>query len=196
MALAVASLVTTFNMDWRIAFWIGACIALVGSVARARLRETPEFLTAKEKKIKKKHSFFIEEDSDNRAGSKNFKAYFCTAIGWPLCFYLIFLYFNPILSAVHLYTPQNIIFHNFLLSIVTLASYIFWASLSMKYHPLKIVRVRLYFTAILFILLPFLILSAQTPTHIFIIQCLLSFLALSAIPMEAIVIPFSQIIYQ
>ena len=43
-ALGVASLVTHFGFNWRIAFWIGACIAIIGSVARTRLRETPEFL--------------------------------------------------------------------------------------------------------------------------------------------------------
>jgi MHS family proline/betaine transporter-like MFS transporter len=56
-ALGVATLVTTIGFNWRIAFWIGAAIAVVGSVARARLRETPEFiakLTAhKNKKLAK-----------------------------------------------------------------------------------------------------------------------------------------------
>lgn len=43
-ALGVATLVTSYYLNWRIAFWIGASIALVGAVARLRLRETPEFL--------------------------------------------------------------------------------------------------------------------------------------------------------
>ena len=43
MALLVASIFTSFEMSWRIAFWIGSGIAAIGSVARTRLRETPEF---------------------------------------------------------------------------------------------------------------------------------------------------------
>ena len=46
-ALAVASLVTNSEFNWRNAFLIGAVIALVGVVGRMRLRETPEFVDAK-----------------------------------------------------------------------------------------------------------------------------------------------------
>jgi MFS family permease len=46
-ALGIASLVTTTGFNWRIAFWIGAGIAVVGSIARVRLRETPEFVDKK-----------------------------------------------------------------------------------------------------------------------------------------------------
>jgi MFS family permease len=46
-ALGIASFVTSYGFNWRIAFWIGAGIALVGTVARRSLRETPEFADAK-----------------------------------------------------------------------------------------------------------------------------------------------------
>ena len=46
-ALAIGCLVTENGFNWRIAFWIGAGIALVGSIARTTLRETPEFVDAK-----------------------------------------------------------------------------------------------------------------------------------------------------
>jgi MHS family proline/betaine transporter-like MFS transporter len=47
VALAVASLVTSFGFEWRLAFWVGAGVALIGSVARTSLRETPDFINAK-----------------------------------------------------------------------------------------------------------------------------------------------------
>ncbi len=53
VALGNVSLVTHFSLNWRLAFWIGAGIAVIGSVARTRLRETPEFL-GKTRKLKKK----------------------------------------------------------------------------------------------------------------------------------------------
>ena len=43
-ALFIASLAISACFNWRAAFWIGACIAVVGSIARTRLRETPEFI--------------------------------------------------------------------------------------------------------------------------------------------------------
>ena len=42
-ALGVASLVLNSDFNWRVAFFIGAGAAAVGIVARANLRETPEF---------------------------------------------------------------------------------------------------------------------------------------------------------
>ena len=51
-ALWVAYLVTTKGFDWRLAFWFGVCIAQIGSIARTRLRETPEFVGMKQKRKK------------------------------------------------------------------------------------------------------------------------------------------------
>ena len=47
VAILIAALVTINGMNWRIAFWIGATIAVVGSIARIKLRESPEFAQAK-----------------------------------------------------------------------------------------------------------------------------------------------------
>ncbi len=44
-ALGIASLATSYGFNWRYAFLIGAVIAIVGVVARTRLREAPEFVT-------------------------------------------------------------------------------------------------------------------------------------------------------
>ncbi|WP_231284207.1 MFS transporter [Rickettsia rickettsii] len=52
VALAVGTLVTSFGLDWRIAFWFGAAIAIVGAVVRTNLRETRDFIDAK-RRIKK-----------------------------------------------------------------------------------------------------------------------------------------------
>ena len=49
VSLIVARIVLSLGISWRIIFWIGALIALVGSVARITLRESPEFSDAKRK---------------------------------------------------------------------------------------------------------------------------------------------------
>jgi len=49
IALAVATLATSAGFNWRLAFWFGVVIAVVGVVARTHLRETPEFANAKTK---------------------------------------------------------------------------------------------------------------------------------------------------
>lgn len=46
-ALAIAAFVTSFGLSWRIAFWIGAGVAIIGTIARTTLRETKDFADAK-----------------------------------------------------------------------------------------------------------------------------------------------------
>jgi MFS family permease len=45
-ALAVASFVTSFGLNWPLAFWTCALVALIGTVARTTLGETPYFADA------------------------------------------------------------------------------------------------------------------------------------------------------
>ncbi|MCC8369492.1 MAG: MFS transporter [Rickettsia endosymbiont of Oxypoda opaca] len=46
-ALGVAFFVISLRYNWRMAFWFGAIIAIVGIAARTTLRETPDFVNAK-----------------------------------------------------------------------------------------------------------------------------------------------------
>ncbi|AFC72814.1 proline/betaine transporter [Rickettsia rhipicephali str. 3-7-female6-CWPP] len=52
-ALAIVSLVTTQGFNWRLAVWIGAIIAVVRGYARAHLRETPDFVDANARLLRK-----------------------------------------------------------------------------------------------------------------------------------------------
>jgi len=46
-ALIIAHFATSYALNWRIAFWFGAGIALIGGISRTALKETPEFVDAK-----------------------------------------------------------------------------------------------------------------------------------------------------
>lgn len=183
-ALGVASLVTHFGLNWRIAFWIGAGIAIVGSIARTRLRETPEFLAAKSQKSREATKIL----NAKRISAKTFLAYFLISCGWPVSFYLVFVYFNPMLSNLFAYSPENIILHNFLLSIVFLLTFIAGAFLSYIIHPLTIVKVRVALSAILTLFLPWLIFNCTTVTRLFLLQAALLIFSLSSMPSEAILV--------
>jgi len=65
-ALLVATLVTSSGLNWRFAFWIGAGIALVGVVARTRLRETPDFIDAE-----RKYQRLLEEEKDIKRNKRD-----------------------------------------------------------------------------------------------------------------------------
>ncbi len=194
-ALGVASLVTHFGFNWRNAFWIGAAIAVVGSVARTRLRETPEFLR-KRQKVRE----MLEAQNKGNTGKilgaiktqklinhekmdrKTFWAYIAATPGWPLSFYLTYMYFNQTLKIDYGYTSEDVIFHNFLLSIISLVVIIALAILSYRINPLKIVNVKGKASLAVMILLPLCITSSSSYIHIFLLQAVLIITAMSLVP--------------
>ncbi|WP_032112186.1 MFS transporter [Candidatus Paracaedibacter symbiosus] len=188
-ALAIASLVTHYQFNWRVAFWIGAAIAVIGSIARIRLRETPEFIEKKNKRIKDGQVKNAKKDLEQEWGNlKTFMAYFFVFCGWPLTFYISYMYFNPTFKELYGYSAQDMIFHNFLLSITLCISSILWACLSLKIHPLKITKLKGKMGLALALLLPFLLLVASHPLYIFGLQILILNLTLGEIPSSAIFI--------
>ena len=48
-ALGIATLATQIGFNWRLAFWFGVIVSIIGIVARNKLRETPIFVDAKRK---------------------------------------------------------------------------------------------------------------------------------------------------
>jgi MFS family permease len=215
-ALAISYLVTSFYLNWRLAFWIGALIAAVGSVARTRLRETPEFLELKRQQLKQglaeaNKDLSDEERHEKIKGSKALKAqnsfqtwkekirfhtllsYFFISCGWPLFLYMGFIYFNSTLKESFGYSPSEIIQHNLLLSLFFLIPLVSISLLSYKVHPLKILKVRASFTLILMLALPFLILNISSPVHVFLIQALILLFTLDSVPAEAIFIYYLPI---
>jgi MHS family proline/betaine transporter-like MFS transporter len=213
-ALGIATLVTSFYMNWRIAFWIGAVIAVVGSIARTRLRETPEFLELKRQQLKeglaeanKDLSEDERHEDDGASGSsrtpirswknmvdfKTLLSYFSISCGWPMFLYLGYMYFNPILKEDYGYSSSDIIRHNLLLSIYFLIPIISLAFLSARVHPLKILKFRGSLTLLLMIALPFLILNLDSAFHVFMLQAMIFLLTLDSVPAEAVFIYYLPI---
>ena len=194
-ALAIASLVTHFGFNWRIAFWIGAGIAVIGSVARTRLRETPEFL----KKIRQLQENLPPKNREGKntissaiwaqklinkkkMDGKSFWAYIAASFGWPMSFYLTFMYFSLPLKVNYGYTSEEIIFHNFLLSIFSLINFSLLSILSYKIHPLKILKVKGKINLVIMLLLPIAITKATNHIHIFLLQTLIITNAMALVP--------------
>lgn len=207
VAVGIAALVTSYSMNWRVAFWIGAIIAIVGSVARTRLRETPDFLKMKRQQMAEANKRLDLEDNDkeewtNPAASsqqekstwkestevKTLVSFFFLYCGAPLCFYLSFIYFNPILKEDFGYSPEDIISRNFILTIILVISFVFWAFLSYRVHPIKILKIRGIAMLLLMILLPFFIANMNSPSQLFLIQALIKILSLDGMPAEAVLI--------
>lgn len=61
-ALGVANFALTKDLNWRLAFWIGAIIAIVGFIARTKLRETNEYTNFQSRMKLKNESFNKSND--------------------------------------------------------------------------------------------------------------------------------------
>ena len=60
--MIIAWYTTNYGLNWRIVFWIGAIVALIGAKARILLRETPDFTDARKRLIEcKKNSKIYTE---------------------------------------------------------------------------------------------------------------------------------------
>jgi len=199
-ALGVAYFVISFNMNWRLVFWVGAAIAIVGVFARTRLRETPIFLEMKAKQLKKDvEQANIAYDPDGPEVGAEFNAtwkeklnyktlisYFFISCGGPFTFYMVFFHFIPVLKEKFGYSSTDIVGYNFFLALVSLIIGIIFTYLSYFIHPLKISKLRTSIALLLLIVLPFLIMSVTNPIHLFLIQSLILMFALQPFPSNPI----------
>jgi hypothetical protein len=98
------------------------------------------------------------------------------------------MYFNPILKEEFGYSSEDIIRHNFFLSIIMVIFYIFWAFLCSRIHPIKILKIRGILFLLLMVSLPFLIIAIPNPIVLFFIQALILLTPLDGMPADAVFI--------
>lgn len=198
-ALAVASFVLSYGINWRVVFWMGAVIAIMTAFARTRLRETPEFLKMKKKQMRTDvEELNIEVDPARGAelnkiwqeplNKKTLVSYFLISCGYPVCFYLAFIHFNPILTKTFGYSSEDIIRHNLLLSIASVVASIFLSFLSYRVFPLKINKIRGLLALCLMVSIPFLTMNLTSPNQLFLIQALILLLSLEDMPSVGILL--------
>lgn len=198
VALGVAYLVTSFGFNWRNGFWIGAAIAVVGSVARTRLRETPDFVDmkrnmqraldlAKEQGSTKTEELLkIKEKLQKETlGWKILLATFLVYSGAPVCLYFSYMHCGSLLKNLG-FSPEAIIHQNFVVSAVEFLAMVVTVYLSYKIHPLKILK----FKGLLFLpflaIFPFVVIEGVSSSTILVMQFMSVCLTLTPIPASAV----------
>lgn len=176
-ALGVATLVTSYVFNWRLAFLFGAMVALAGAVARTRLRETPEFADATKKLVNKLKTFGLEKDDitnkeilDEKVNIKTILAYSAIESTGPIGFYFVYIYNAGTLKEVFKYTADQIIGHNLILAIGYLLTGIVYTYLSYKIDPLEISRKRLIIFSTIILFFPYLLNNIQSSFHLLLLQ--------------------------
>jgi MFS family permease len=195
-ALGMAYFVTAYALNWRLAFWVGACIALIGMVARTTLRETPEFADAK-RRLNRTISQFKEvgvniSDTAQNVIPKEVVSWKTTIslllvdCMWPVLFYFVYVHCGNILKHTFKYTADQIIQNNFTVSFIMVINTILVVTLSRTINPLKILSVKLILSAITLIATPFLLNNADSGGEVLLIQCFVIFFACDASPANSI----------
>lgn len=175
-ALLIASLVTSYGFNWRLAFWIGAGVAIIGFFARTALRETPEFADAKYY-LKNVYSSIPHKDilSTNlliqtKIQKSTIIANFFSACGGSISLYFSYIYCANILKYSLHYNSSQVIHHNFIVSMIGLACYFIQVYLSYIIYPLKILKVKLIIFSILVFTFPYLLNHITSSTPLFFVQ--------------------------
>ncbi len=194
-ALGFAMICTKYMLNWRIAFWGGACVAIIGAIARTRLKETSEFLNAKKIKEKinkhnsqklnqliKKHPIYNE-----KVNQKNSLAYLFLLFGWPAYFFLIYIYCGNLFKTNFGYTGAQVIANNFFVVLINGALVIFLIFLSRKVHPLKILKTRIIIALMAIPFTLFLLSKIHTPQQLFLMQLLFVFTSICFDPVSPVV---------
>jgi len=194
IALGVAFLVTSFGLNWRIAFWVGAGVAGIGMVARTKLRETADFVDARHKykemlenfKIDSAEPLIINPIVNPKVSLKTSLSLLLMDCMWPVCFYFAYIHCANVLKHSFNYSAEQIIFNNFITSGVQVLNVLIVIALSYKVYPLLILKVKLILSSLVLIATPFLLNNAQSGLEVLAIQSLMLFLACDASPANAI----------
>lgn len=198
-ALGVAFLVTSFGLNWRLAFWIGAVIALVGAIARTNLRETPEFVDAKKRINNMLKAVNLPIDKNiaylHKVSKKNVISYFLIECACPLWFCISYVYCSNLLKTKFGFTPEEIISHNFLVSIIDMFFVVVLMFLVKRFHPIKVLTVRLLIYVIPLLFIANILDYITTPFELLIFQGLI-LLAPAGYPAQAVFYGYFPVLHR
>jgi MFS family permease len=189
-ALFIAKISLNEGYNWRVAFWIGAVVALVGLFARKSLRETPDFADAKQEIVRLCNKFNIDKEEVTAklwfkevVNKKLVMSLFFIQLACPV-YHLYFLYIHGanVLKNSFNYTATQVINHNFILSLFDLSSVILMTCLVRYINPLKILKVKWFISVPFFLSIPILLNNISSPLEFAFIQLFVIFFMPSEFP--------------
>jgi len=179
--------------NWRYAFLSGAFIAILGMTARAKLRETVEFVDAKkrmqnaineldESQPTESEKILIEKIYNKKANIKTSLAYLYILSPWPAIFFFTYVHCGDILKNTFHYNAEQILKNNLYVSIFNAIFFGIIVLLTKKFHPLKILKTQAIIFLVVILSFPYLLSHASSALHIFWIQLLLMLITIRSNP--------------
>jgi hypothetical protein len=109
-------------------------------------------------------------------------AFFIIYCSWPVCFYFCYVHCGAILKHQFVFAAGAIIKQNFFVSIVQCIGYLFFALLSYRIHPLKILKYKALILFPFIVVCPFLLSCMTAAWQLMVIQSFVVFFAMTAAP--------------
>ena len=183
VAVIISLLSVSVGFNWRIAFWCGAVIALVGYFARSKLRETPEFVDYKKRLNVKKEISGIDIDvldpkfiSLHEPIDK--KAVFTLALNImiiPISVYLCYIYSGIFIKEYLGLSAEISMIQNLKLSIVGSITTVIYAYYCKKYHPLLMAKWIISALIVVILFAPYLLYSEYQSLNVLLLLQLFFF---------------------
>lgn len=188
IALGIASFSISYGFNWRYAFWFGGVIAIIGAVTRSRLRETPEFVSAKKHiaNIRKNHDLDSKEITErqiaNNRINKTSLAMFLMQCSGPITIYFVYFYCANILKTSFHYSSEQVIHNNFIVSCISLIGHSLIGYCSYYIYPLRILKVKLVIFLLLTTIAPYILSNASSGIEILYLQIAIKFFGMDTSP--------------
>lgn len=129
------------EQGWKIPFYIGSGVAVLGTIARKTLKETPEFLKAlhEGEKKRKAKNFYKSLDYHNRNIPALFAMY-----AFPACaFYFSWAYIPSLLLNKFGISANIVMAQTTVILFITMCVEILYGILGFHIHPFKILKLKL-----------------------------------------------------
>jgi MHS family proline/betaine transporter-like MFS transporter len=173
--------------SWRGAFFFGACIGLVGSVARKSLKEATGFAN-RQKLIKEtfdKNKINWNPDImgiHSQKPSTTYFMYFLMQCAQPVSMYFAYFYLGELLVDKFGFSHGQMISNNFFVACADFFGLLFLARLSYKIHPFKLLKAKTLICLSIVIFFPIALKAYPSSWMILFFQCVIGMFAFDQLP--------------
>lgn len=187
VACGIGTICITLSPEsgWKIPFYIGSGIAVLGTIARKTLKETPEFLITLQENAKRKK--IIDFFSEINLKHNNIFALFAMYLLPAVAFYFSLAYIPTVLDKEFNLPTNLIMMQTTIVLIITMCFEIFYGYLGLKFDPFSILKSKLYILMGLIPISIWVYLNHKSPMTLFLIQSSVNFLGQGLTPATPII---------
>ena len=170
---------------WKLPFYIGSGVAVLGTIARKTLKETPEFLKTLHNRTQRKK--VKEHYSSINFNNKNIPALFAMYFFPAVAFYFSLAYIPSVLMNQYGMEPNVVMAQTTCVLFIVMCSEIIYGLCGLKIHPFKILKFKLIALLAILPILAFTFSGVQNYWALSIIQVVVNCLGQGLTPATPII---------